>query len=118
MRTLTIDTQACRTSIVRAFSAAPGEKLTKSQVAEARVVCSLCPGLSTCRDFAYVTGMPGFVAGTTDAERADVRAMAEQYLARQRAAARQRGVPFTHVERDRIHASALRAAHLTKVLGS
>ena len=121
------DTRACAPSpaIPRpplVFIGPLGRDLTvterKTALAEGKRLCHVCPSFSTCRDFAYVTAMPGFAAGTTSEERADVLAVANAYVAKHRAAARTAGTPFTNVERDRVYAAAVHAAHLTKVIGS
>lgn len=104
------------------FAVASVALLTRQQrqaaITEGRALCHQCPSFSTCRDFAYITRMPGFLAGTTEQERADALATAHTFVAKHRATAKAAGVPFTHVERDRVYAAALHAAHLTKVVGS
>lgn len=93
-------------------------RLTKTEVNEGRGLCLACDVFATCRDFAYVTRMPGFAAATTAVERAEAADTAHAYLARSRAAAKTAGVPFTQVERDRVYTAALKAAHLVKALTS
>jgi hypothetical protein len=96
----------------------PAQQLSGTDVDEARTFCGQCRSLATCRDFAYVTRMPGFVAGTTEAERDEVQDRAQQYVAQERAALHAAGKPFPHTERDRVFQAAVRGFHLMKVLGS
>ncbi|MCB2413673.1 WhiB family transcriptional regulator [Demequina sp. TTPB684] len=119
MRTLTADTQRCKPpveSLPRAFTV-PAQQLSRAEIDEARTFCGNCSVIATCRDFAYVTRMPGFVAGTTEADRAEVLDSARQYVAQQRAIAHAAGKPFSHAERDRVFQAAVRGAHLFKALG-
>jgi len=124
VKSLTADTQRCRPpvsgkpgSLPRAFTV-PVQQLSRTDVDEARTFCGQCRSLATCRDFAYVTRMPGFVAGTTEDERAEVQAQAQQYVAQERAAAHAAGELFPHTERDRVFQAAVRGFHLMKVLSS
>jgi len=123
VKSLTADTQRCKPPMLsrdevlpRAF-AVPTPRLSSADMEEGRSFCATCRSLFTCRDFAYVTRMLGFVAGTTDGERADVLDQARRYVAQQRAAARTEGKPFSSVERDRVFQSAVKSVHLVKVLG-
>jgi len=127
MITLDETIRACAPSLAiptppRVFTGPLGRGLTTTQrsaaIAEGRTMCDSCRASSTCRDFAYITRMPGFLAGTTEEERADVLADAHAFVVSHRAAAKTAGTPFTHTERDRVYAAALHGAHLTKVLAS
>lgn len=124
MKTLTADTQRCKPPVTgpldalpRAFTV-PVEDLTPDELEHARRFCWECRSFETCRDFAYVTRMAGFVAGATDADRAGARDRARQYVSQERIAAHAAGDPFPHTERDRVYRAALKGAHLMRVLGT
>jgi hypothetical protein len=104
----------CASPMLAPLYAKPTVTLTKPEIVKLRARCMSCPLKGPCRDFAYTTRMPGFLAGTTDADRAEAFDRATQFVAAKRAEAKRRGVPFPASERDRVFTAALRAAHLSR----